>query len=175
MKEFTFKIGNKIVGIFWNLHFLNSSSCGYSFGRHTHYATSSHICHLQSYISSCAIMYDVTVQNILLCFKIVYNFKENSIFWSEYDIYFENVYFMVNIFYIFVSWHRPSAQKFETKEVKWLSVFRSSMYYLGMYSLVSRLIGIDRVPTSSGNHGKPGKSLKKVPCIEKSWILKKTE
>ena len=32
-----------------------------------------------------------------------------------------------------------------------------------------------RVPTSSGNHGKPGKSLKKVPCMEKSWNLKKTE
>ena len=29
-----------------------------------------------------------------------------------------------------------------------------------------------RVPTSSGNHGKPGKSLKKVPCMEKSWNLK---
>ena len=34
---------------------------------------------------------------------------------------------------------------------------------------------IDRVPTSSGNHGKPGKSLKKNPCMEKSWNLKKTE
>ena len=32
-----------------------------------------------------------------------------------------------------------------------------------------------RVTTSSGNHGKPGKSLKKVPCMEKSWNLKKTE
>ena len=32
-----------------------------------------------------------------------------------------------------------------------------------------------RVPTSSGNHGKPGKSLKKVPCMEKSWNLKKPE
>ena len=32
-----------------------------------------------------------------------------------------------------------------------------------------------RVPTSSGNHGIPGKSLKKVPCMEKSWNLKKTE
>ena len=30
-----------------------------------------------------------------------------------------------------------------------------------------------RVPTSSGNHGKPGKSLKKAPCMEKSWNLKK--
>ena len=28
-----------------------------------------------------------------------------------------------------------------------------------------------RIPTSSGNHGKPGKSLKKVPCMEKSWNL----
>ena len=32
-----------------------------------------------------------------------------------------------------------------------------------------------RVPTSSGNHGKRGKSLKKVPCMEKPWNLKKTE
>ena len=31
----------------------------------------------------------------------------------------------------------------------------------------------NRVPTSSGNHGKPGKSLKKVSCMEKSWNLKK--
>ena len=34
----------------------------------------------------------------------------------------------------------------------------------------SRLL---RVPTSSGNHGKPGKSHKKAPCMEKSWNLKK--
>ena len=33
----------------------------------------------------------------------------------------------------------------------------------------------NRVPTSSGNHGKPGKSRKKVPCMEKSWILKNPE
>ena len=32
-----------------------------------------------------------------------------------------------------------------------------------------------RVPTSSGNHGKPGKSTKKNPCMEKSWNLKKPE
>ena len=32
-----------------------------------------------------------------------------------------------------------------------------------------------RVLTSSGNHGKPGKSPKKVPCMEKSWNLKKPE
>ena len=32
-----------------------------------------------------------------------------------------------------------------------------------------------RVPTSSGNHGKPGKSPKKVPCMEKSLNLKKPE
>ena len=30
-----------------------------------------------------------------------------------------------------------------------------------------------RVPTSSGNHGKPGKSPKTVPCMEKSLNLKK--
>ena len=29
-----------------------------------------------------------------------------------------------------------------------------------------------RVPTSSGNHGKPGKSSKNVPCMENSWNLK---
>ena len=32
-----------------------------------------------------------------------------------------------------------------------------------------------RVRKSSGNHGKPGKSLKKVPCMEKSWNLEKPE
>ena len=30
-----------------------------------------------------------------------------------------------------------------------------------------------RVPTGSGNHGKSGE--KKVPCMEKSWNLKKPE
>ena len=29
---------------------------------------------------------------------------------------------------------------------------------------------IDRVPTSSGNHGKPGKSLKQIPCMENHGI-----
>ena len=38
-----------------------------------------------------------------------------------------------------------------------------------------RVCAYCRVPTSSGNHGKPGKSPKKVPCLEKSWNLKKTE
>ena len=33
--------------------------------------------------------------------------------------------------------------------------------------------GLGRVPTSSGYHGKSGKSLDKVPCMEKSWNLKK--
>ena len=33
----------------------------------------------------------------------------------------------------------------------------------------------NRVPTSTGKPGKPGKSPKKVPCMEKSWNLKKTE
>ena len=32
-----------------------------------------------------------------------------------------------------------------------------------------------RVPISSGSHGKTGKLLKKVPCMEKSWNLKKPE
>ena len=38
--------------------------------------------------------------------------------------------------------------------------------------LVSRTCPKLRVPTSSGNHGKPGKS-SKIPCMEKSWNLKK--
>ena len=32
-----------------------------------------------------------------------------------------------------------------------------------------------RVPTNSGNHGKPGKSQIKIPFMEKSWKLIKTE
>ena len=32
-----------------------------------------------------------------------------------------------------------------------------------------------RVTTNSGNHGKPGKSRKKVPGMEKSWNSKKPE
>ena len=35
--------------------------------------------------------------------------------------------------------------------------------------------GFRKVPTSCGNHGKPGKLPKKVPCMEKSWNLKKPE
>ena len=46
----------------------------------------------------------------------------------------------------------------------WLVGPAQSMYYQNI-----------RVPTGSGNHGKPGKSLKKVPCMEKSWNLKKSE
>ena len=38
-------------------------------------------------------------------------------------------------------------------------------------TLVDR--SLSRFTTSSGNHGKPGKSFKKVPCMEKSWNLKK--
>ena len=34
---------------------------------------------------------------------------------------------------------------------------------------------VERVPTSSGNHGKPGKSQIKIPCMEKSWNLIKAE
>ena len=33
----------------------------------------------------------------------------------------------------------------------------------------------NRVPMSTGKPGKPGKSQKKVPCMEKSWNLKKAE
>ena len=36
-------------------------------------------------------------------------------------------------------------------------------------------IASNRVPTSSGNHGKPGKLQIKIPCMEKSWNLIKTE
>ena len=35
--------------------------------------------------------------------------------------------------------------------------------------------GFYRVPTSSGNHGKPGKSQIKIPCMEKSWNLIKAK
>ena len=42
-------------------------------------------------------------------------------------------------------------------------------------SLIFYLRNYTRVPTRSGNHGKPGKSLKEVPCMEKSSILKKPE
>ena len=34
---------------------------------------------------------------------------------------------------------------------------------------------LNRVPTSTGKPGKPGKSQIKVPCMEKSWNLKTTE
>ena len=34
---------------------------------------------------------------------------------------------------------------------------------------------LTRVSTTSGNPGKPGKSRKKFPCMEKSWNLKKPE
>ena len=47
-----------------------------------------------------------------------------------------------------------------------------------LYTLVNQKSTTDkqgRVPTSSGNPGKPGKSLKKVPCMEKSWNLEKPE
>ena len=45
--------------------------------------------------------------------------------------------------------------------------------YRGSIDLAHSSHGFNRVPTSSENHGKPGKSLKKVPCMEKSWHLKK--
>ena len=38
--------------------------------------------------------------------------------------------------------------------------------------LILTYVFTNRVPTSSGNHGKPGKSLKKVPCMIKSWNWK---
>ena len=41
---------------------------------------------------------------------------------------------------------------------------------------IGSFVGISifiRVPTSTGNHGKPRKSPKKVQCMEKSWNLKK--
>ena len=50
---------------------------------------------------------------------------------------------------------------------------------LGLLHVIFRTIVPElwpfRVPTSSGNHGRPGKSLKKVHCMEKSWNLKKPE
>ena len=52
-----------------------------------------------------------------------------------------------------------------------------SILYLSVFSFQTNVFGalLNRVPTSSGNHGKPGKSLKKVPCMEKSWICKNPE
>ena len=35
------------------------------------------------------------------------------------------------------------------------------------------MISTNRVPTNSWNHGKPGKSLKKVTCMEKLWNFEK--
>ena len=46
---------------------------------------------------------------------------------------------------------------------------------IGLYDSVNLNSTVIRVPTSSGNHGKPGKSPKKVPCMEKSGNLKKPE
>ena len=47
------------------------------------------------------------------------------------------------------------------------------------YSVFDNVVGIHltrcRVPTSSGNHGKPGKSQIKIPCMEKSWNLIEAE
>ena len=49
--------------------------------RQAHYATTSWIWfHLRSWISWCGILYDIIVQNNLLCFKIVYIKKEIQIF-----------------------------------------------------------------------------------------------
>ena len=50
-----------------------------------------------------------------------------------------------------------------------------SILYLSVFSYQTYVFGalLNRVPTSFGNHGKPGKSLEKVPCMEKSWNLKK--
>ena len=41
-------------------------------------------------------------------------------------------------------------------------------------AFISGITG-SRVPTSSGNHGKPGKLQTKVPYMKKSWNLKKLE
>ena len=42
------------------------------------------------------------------------------------------------------------------------------------FVLVFKTSQLARVPTSSGNHGKPGKSLKISSMHRKSWNLKKT-
>ena len=50
------------------------------------------------------------------------------------------------------------------------AIFLNPLYSDGF----SHIDKYNRVPTSSGNHGKPG-NRKKVPCMEKSWNLQKPE
>ena len=53
------------------------------------------------------------------------------------------------------------------------NIFSSSSFFtLGLQEIIwAKIRQKGRVPTSSGNHGKPGKSLIKIPCMEKSWTL----
>ena len=55
----------------------------------------------------------------------------------------------------------------KNKEISTVSGTKFNLDYLTVD------LTVNRVPTSSGNHGKPGKSPKKVPCMEKTWNLKK--
>ena len=64
-----------------------------------------------------------------------------------------------------------SDQQGSDQPVKKLSLIRAFACRLNILYIYIYI----RVPTSSGNHGKPGKSPKKVPCMEKSWNLKKPE
>ena len=48
-----------------------------------------------------------------------------------------------------------------------------SLLYQTRHSPILRWYDLNRVPTSSGNHGKPWKSLKKIHAWKKSWNLKK--
>ena len=50
-----------------------------------------------------------------------------------------------------------------------LPIEKTDNHFGGLYIFLSTSL---RVPTSTG---KPGKSQKKVPCMEKSWNWKKTE
>ena len=64
---------------------------------------------------------------------------------------------------ILVSMSRHKPEKVGDHDTHWYAKVGTKVYIF------------DRVLTSSGNHGKPVKSLKKVPCMEKSWTLKKPE
>ena len=71
-----------------------------------------------------------------------------------------------------MKWYTGKSHDQQKMINSWVKVFRiitEQKVSLKMLNLANYM-----VPTSSGNHGKPGKSLKKVPCMEK-WNLKKPE
>ena len=56
---------------------------------------------------------------------------------------------------------------------KQLVEIKSMNFVLALLKLL--LHSSNRVPASSRNNGKPGKLRKTVPCMEKSWNLRKPE